>query len=108
MFNEIQHAVIPPLDKLATAEILACHGVSDGKHTFYGLLLRWVIMPDFDKADSPVETAQIPLFCADDSDGTKVAGCPPEIAANTPTDAPVPTSHGDARRPTQSDQIPDH
>jgi hypothetical protein len=105
MFNEIQHAVMPPLDKLAAAEVLACHGVADGRHTFYGLLLRWVIMPDFDKAGSPGDTAQLPLFCAGDRDGRAVADCPPATDANTPIDAPAQTSHSDAPRPTQSNQI---
>jgi hypothetical protein len=108
MFNEIQHAVMPPLDKLATAEVLACHGVRDGRHTFYGLLLRWVIMPDFDKEDPHDETAQIPLFCAHGTDSKAVADCRAGTDANTPIDAPAPTSHGDGPRLTQSNQTADH
>lgn len=70
MFDKIKRCCHPPMDKLSTAELLAVHSVTSGRHCWHAMLLRWVIMPDFDFADSPDALSHQPESLLRDTDHT--------------------------------------
>ena len=107
LFEEVRCCCEPPLDRLATAEVLAVHSVTAGKHQFHSMLLQWVTLPDFDRQAPLCGPSCHGEFSCNDSADTAVAGALAARLQDKIADDQDTPNCGAARRRSLSSHIAD-